>query len=119
MLGFCGINCGNCRAYKGTVSGDLSLLQAAAGSYSNGEYQAKDWACLGCQPKDQPFISKYCGECKIRKCAIEKGVSNCAACASFDGCERLHKFIDVEPKELGLTMRLLHERFVDSHEKLA
>ena len=71
MLGYCGINCDNCRAYKGTVSGDLSLLQAAAGSFWNGAYQAKDWACLGCQPANQPFIAKYCAECGIRKCAVE------------------------------------------------
>lgn len=98
-----------------TVNGDLSLLQAAASSFSNGAYPAKDWVCLGCQPADQPIIAKACGECGIRKCAIGKGVSNCAACDEYDGCEQIHKFIGSEGSALATTMKMLRERFVDSH----
>ncbi len=115
MLAFCGIDCSNCKAYKGTVSGDLSQLEAAATTYGGTADQAKDWVCLGCQPADQPFIAKYCGECGVRKCAIAKGKPNCAACDEYDGCERIHKFLGDDTSELSRKMNLLRAHFVASH----
>lgn len=119
VLGYCGINCDNCSAYRGTVTNDLSLLEKAAGSYWNGAYSAKDWVCLGCLPADQPFLAKYCAECKIRACAIGKGVPNCAACDEFEGCAQLHKFIKGESEGLSGTMRLLRERFLERRKEAA
>lgn len=116
MLGYCGINCGECPAYKGTVSHDLTLLEKAAGSFWDGAYSAAEWVCLGCQPADQPFIAKFCAKCQIRACAIEKGVSNCAACDSFENCRRLQDFISGESEELVHKMTLLHQRYQDSRK---
>ncbi|MCX6094775.1 MAG: DUF3795 domain-containing protein [Candidatus Bipolaricaulota bacterium] len=84
MLGYCGINCEECTAYKGTVTTDMSLLEKSAGSFWNGAYSAQEWVCLGCTPADQPFIAKFCAKCKIRVCAIAKGLPNCAACSDYE-----------------------------------
>lgn len=111
MLGYCGINCDNCRAYKGTVNGDISLLEKAAGSFWNGAFSAKDWVCLGCRPADQPFLAKFCAQCKIRACAIGK-VQNCAACTDFENCSQLHEFIEGESEEIVQRMMWLRERFL-------
>jgi hypothetical protein len=108
MLAYCGINCDNCKAYKGTVSGDITLLEAAAKSFGG---SAKEWVCLGCKG-DPAFIAKSCGECGIRNCASEKGFSNCAACNDYDGCEKIHKFIG-NGTPLATTMTMLRERFVN------
>lgn len=113
MLGYCGINCDNCRAYKGTVAGDMALLEQAAGSFWEGAFSAKDWVCLGCRPADQPFLAKFCAGCTIRACAVERGLANCAACPDYEGCSRLHDFLRGESKELIQTMALLRERFLD------
>lgn len=112
MLGYCGINCDNCRAYKGTVSGDWSLLEAAAKSFGG---EAKDWVCLGCLPADQQFIAKSCGECKIRNCAIGKGLQSCAACDDYEGCEQLHKFIGDDTSAWATTMKMLRQRYTGDH----
>jgi hypothetical protein len=112
MLGYCGINCTSCQAYQGTVNSDRKLLEKAAGSFWNGAYQAEDWVCLGCLPAEQPFLAKFCTDCKIRSCAIEKGVQNCAACAEFDECSKLHDFIQGESQDLVQKMKWLRERFV-------
>jgi hypothetical protein len=114
MLGYCGIDCDNCRAYRGTVQYDLFLLEKAAGSYSNGKYSAKDWVCLGCQPPDQPFLAKYCAGCKIRVCAVQRKVPNCAACNDFEHCEPLQAFMRGESDDLVQKMQLLRTRFLDN-----
>lgn len=111
MLGYCGINCDACKAYKGTVSGDWSLLEAAAKAFGG---EAKDWACLGCQPADQAFIAKSCGECGVRTCAIEKGITNCAACDNFDDCEKIGKFMGDGTSSLATTEKMLRQRFLNS-----
>ena len=112
MLGYCGIDCANCTAYQGTVNSDPKLLEKAADNFWDGAYQAEDWVCLGCRPAEQPYIAKFCAGCKIRNCAIEKGVQNCAACAKFEGCSKLHDFIQGESGALVKRMKWLRERFV-------
>ena len=116
MLGYCGINCQNCPAYQGTVNHDMSLLEKAADSFWNGAYSAKDWVCLGCLPADQPFLAKFCAECKIRACAIQHQVTNCAMCADFENCSQLQEFIKGESAELVRTMSLLRERFLERQQ---
>lgn len=117
MLCYCGINCDECTAYKGTVTGDISLLEKAAGSYWGGAYSAKDWVCLGCQPADQPILAKFCAECKIRKCAVGRGIQSCAACAEFENCSQLHDFIKGESETLVQMMTWLRERFLDGQRQ--
>lgn len=114
MIGFCGINCQACPAYKGTVDYDLSLLEKAAGSYWDGAYSAPDWVCLGCVQTDKPIIASFCAKCKIRNCAMQKKVSNCAACDEFEKCKTLQNFIQGESEELVNKMKLLRKRYLDS-----
>lgn len=117
MLGYCGINCDICPAYRGTVNSDVSLLEKAAGSFWSGAYSAKEWVCLGCQPADQPFLAKFCAKCKIRVCATGRKVQNCAACTDFENCSQLHEFIEGESEEIVWRMMLLRERFLDSQSQ--
>jgi hypothetical protein len=112
MLGYCGINCDECAAYKGTVSTDIGLLEKAAGSYWDGAYSAQEWVCLGCTPADQPFLAKFCAQCKIRGCAVARGLPNCAACDAYGGCAMLHDFIKGESEALVQRMDLLRGRFL-------
>jgi hypothetical protein len=114
MLGYCGINCDTCPAYQGTITTNLGLLEKAAGDFWDGAYSAKDWVCLGCTPADQGFLAKFCAKCRIRSCAIEKGVQNCAACDSFDACAILREIMESE--DLTQRMTWLRERFVAGSE---
>jgi len=113
MLAYCGIDCSKCPAYRGTVEGDVSLLEEAARSFSNGAFEAEEWVCLGCPPADQQFIAKFCASCGVRSCAVGHGVQNCAACDDFDDCTLLREFIGDDDK-LALKMKLLRRRFRDS-----
>lgn len=109
MLGYCGIYCDECRGYRGTTRGDMALLESLAERFGNAP---KDWVCLGCQPAEQPFLSTFCGGCRIRACAIGRKLPNCAACPDYEGCAQLHDFIKAESEQVVCTMALLRERFL-------
>jgi hypothetical protein len=119
MLAYCGINCNECPAYKGTVATDIGLLEKVAGSSWAGAQSAPEWVCLGCTPADQGFLAKDCATCKIRDCAIAKGVQNCAACSDFESCKLMQDFIKGEseprcnePEKLRQRMEWLRARFL-------
>jgi len=108
MLGYCGMNCTECSSYKTTVTADKELLEKATASSPDG---APHWACLGCTPANQGFLAKYCATCKIRDCAIEKDVQNCAACDSYEPCQMMKDFIKGDSGALAQRMDWLRERF--------
>lgn len=119
MLAYCGINCDECPAYQGTVSTDIGLLEKAAGSSWSGAQNAADWACLGCTPADQGFVARDCAACKIRGCAIVRGVQNCAACGGYESCKLMRDFLNGEseprcnePEKLRTRMAWLRGRFL-------
>ena len=114
MLGFCGINCETCPAYRGTVTTDRSLLEKAAAEYGGAEQTFKDWICLGCTPANQGFLATYCAACAIRKCAIERKVQNCAACDDFESCTKIRSFLDTNPVGVAERMTWLHERHLSA-----
>jgi hypothetical protein len=117
MLGYCGIHCDACPAYQGTITTNLELLEKAAGEYSDGAHPAKEWVCLGCTPAGQPFLATYCAQCKIRTCASDKGIPNCAACDAFDSCPTMREFMHSERDELARRMGWLRERFLVAPRK--
>ncbi|MDQ7793274.1 MAG: DUF3795 domain-containing protein [bacterium] len=117
MLGYCGIDCGECRARKATVRGDIELLKQVAARFSGGG-EPEEWVCLGCGSSDPRFLAAYCYTCKVRVCAEGKGVLNCAACDGFETCSNLHDFIGKESPELPAKMRLLRKAYLSKAERL-
>jgi len=109
-LGYCGMDCSACPSYTTTVNPDIEVLRKAeASSASTGGLH---WVCLGCTPADQPILAKYCATCKIRDCAIEKGVQNCAARDTYESCTLLKDFLSGESAEaIHKRMDWLRERF--------
>ena len=112
MLGYCGINCDECSAYKATVTTDEKLMQHVQETFGDGKGTYKDWVCLGCLHPEPALIAKYCAACEIRGCAVEHGVVNCAACPEYDDCEKLQSFIEEEDKAVALRMRWLRDAFL-------
>ncbi len=104
MVGFCGINCLECTAYKATLTGDEKGLQHMAEKFGRGVLEPVNWVCLGCGQQNRTLLARYCYSCKIRLCAMEKGVSNCAECDTFEQCDTLHDFIKTETDTLARTM---------------
>ena len=111
MLGYCGINCTECSAYKATVTTDEKLMQHVQDTFGEGKGARSDWVCLGCLASEPGLIAKYCATCAIRTCAVERGVASCAVCSDYDACEKLQPFIEEEDAAVALRMTWLREAF--------
>lgn len=116
-MAYCGINCLECPSYQGTITGDGELLKKAAATYGGPDADPGDWVCLGCGPHNRDFLSDYCSGCAIRLCAVDRTVSNCAACAEFEACGKLRDFIKPEKDTpLARKMGLLRRRYLASRD---
>jgi len=103
---YCGLYCPDCNRSKaelfeqiGSLQQSLSVLnfdkyaryKADLGSSEFGEYPTflrvlndiKELACITCRDE------RNSSPCKIRKCAIDKGLAGCWECESVSGCELL------------------------------
>jgi hypothetical protein len=91
IIAFCGILCSDCPAYLATQAADDEALAKQAAEWSSDEYPltADDLICDGCIYEDKR-AAKFCLECDVRQCALERGVENCAHCDDFP-CEKLEK----------------------------
>lgn len=99
MIAKCGLVCSECPAYVATRKNDDALRAKTAGEWSamfHADIQAADINCDGCQ-SEGPRLFHHCFECGIRKCALEKKVATCAACAEY-ACAQLREFFAVAPQ---------------------
>jgi len=89
----CGLDCAQCDAYKATQANDEAALEALAKKwrieYNSPNIKAENILCDGCLGEGRTI--GYCQECKIRACAFERGLENCAACPEYS-CEKLTDF---------------------------
>jgi len=103
LIAFCGINCLECPAYISKRTDDLELKEKTAKEWSSPEFQVKpeDISCDGCITLDKELF-KFCNNCQVRVCGVEKGAENCAYCDEYS-CEKLvglwNMFKMTEPKE--------------------
>lgn len=109
MIACCGLNCSECNAYVATQENDDRKRDETARQWSKmfrADIKAEQINCNGCKSQGAKFF--YCNTCEIRKCCLDKGVENCAACADYI-CETLSGFIKFAP-EAGITLENLRPR---------
>ena len=99
LIAACGLDCAQCEAYQATQANDLLALEAVAVKWSK-EYNASGLTadnvqCDGCMTAGRKV--GHCSECKIRLCAIERGLANCSACPDY-ACEQLTGFLQMVPQ---------------------
>ncbi len=98
MIAACGLDCAQCEAYIATQAEDLLALEHIAEKWSK-EFNAPGLSaetilCDGCMTAGRKI--GHCAECKMRLCAIERNLPNCAACPDY-ACEQLTAFFQVVP----------------------
>jgi len=99
MIAYCGLVCTECPAYIATQKDDREALERVAAQWSqefNASIAPEDCTCNGCLDFEGR-LSSYCHECKIRACAIERKVQNCAHCDDY-ACEKLEGFFGFAPE---------------------
>ena len=91
MIAYCGLVCTGCPVFLATQSNDDEARKKVVEQWSSEQYPLKveDINCDGCSSAGQRHI-KFCSECEVRACGIEKKVDNCAYCDDF-ACDKLEK----------------------------
>lgn len=110
MISYCGINCEECPAYKGTINVDVSLLEKASSLYGNGKTTSDDWVCLGCKEKNIRLLAKNCSDCPIRKCALNKGYDYCAQCDDLYKCDFIKGFLSDKESIIARFNSLIYKK---------
>jgi hypothetical protein len=91
VLAYCGYRCDRCPGYRENLRSpeDKRKVSEAWAKYYDYKIEPEKVTCHGClEAGEAPNPN-----CKVRPCAIEKGVRNCAECYDFI-CEKLRKQID-------------------------
>jgi Protein of unknown function (DUF3795) len=96
MIAACGLDCSQCEAYTATQADDLLALERVVEKWSK-EYNAPGMTiqCDSCMTEGRKI--GYCAECGIRRCVVERGLANCAACPDY-ACEQLSAFFQRVPQ---------------------
>jgi Protein of unknown function (DUF3795) len=99
LIAACGLDCAQCEAYVATQANDLVALEQVAEKWTK-EFNAPGLTaanvqCDGCMTEGRKIGN--CAECKMRLCAIERGLANCAACPDY-ACEQLAAFFQMVPQ---------------------
>ncbi|MBN2104907.1 DUF3795 domain-containing protein [bacterium] len=108
-IAYCGLLCSRCTIYLAAREADASkkekliqrIIEVCREHYGI-EYQVSDITeCDGCTAEGGSLF-KACAGCEIRKCAIGKGIENCACCTEY-ACKNLENLFKTDT---GAKMRL-------------
>ncbi len=98
MIGYCGLICSNCGAYKATQKNDDKMRSKIAAEWTqkyHHDFKPEDINCDGCLPNTIKTIG-HLNICPIRKCGQAKGVKNCGRCADYS-CDKTDEFFKMVP----------------------
>ncbi len=94
IVAYCGLVCSECEAYLATQANDIEALERMAATareqYGVASATAENGRCDGC-PGETVYKGACTSACNVRRCAVERGVATCAACAEY-GCDLLTVF---------------------------
>lgn len=98
LLGYCGLDCGQCPVYIATINSNTELKRKTAKKWSiqyqdylDNELTEEELICHGCKSVNHDcFIG--CQNCSIRKCCLQKNNETCADCNNFNKCEMILGF---------------------------
>lgn len=88
MIGYCGYNCDLCAARSDDLAVRQRLVDGWRKIFGHQNYTAENVRCDGCL-SDGRLADK---NCKVRPCAIERGVDSCAYCDEFV-CDKLRNLL--------------------------
>jgi len=102
VIAYCGLTCHTCAIFLATRETDSekkNKMRAEIARVIKEQYGVEQRAedigdCDGCRTEDGRV---FCKDCKVRKCAKEKGVENCAYCTEY-ACDKLKELFVKDPE---------------------
>ena len=102
MIGYCGLDCEKCDAYRATINDDQALREKTAKQWAelnNAPILPEHINCEGCRMNGSKTV--FCEHiCEIRKCALENGVSTCGDCSEVENCPTIGAILENNPSAL-------------------
>ena len=110
-MAYCGLNCEECPVLQATLNRDEAHKRWLAAEYSSPDqyYSTRDMTCHGCQSQAKPE-SRMCQACRVRACAAQRAVENCAHCPAYP-CNLIERFVPIETDARG-ALELERERIL-------
>ena len=116
MIAFCGLACHECGARLATKNDDDEKRAQVAKLWSDlfkVEIKPEDINCDGCQSEGERVFS-YCKVCEVRRCGLEKAISNCGYCNDYP-CTRLDFIFRSAPDAKNRLDEIAKEQAARSH----
>ena len=117
VLSYCGYRCDRCPAYRDNLKSpeDRRRVSEAWAKYYDYRVEPGQVECDGClEASEAPNPN-----CRVRPCAIEKRLPNCAHCSEFI-CETLRKQMDaikpIAEKNVKTMPPEDYERYIRPYE---
>lgn len=90
LAGVCGAYCGACPVYRAWAAQDVARLDALAASLGTTPDRL---VCTGCRT-----AASFClgGDCGIKQCARDRGVTFCVDCSEYP-CDRIRRSLSSVP----------------------
>ncbi len=106
ILTLCGYRCDLCQCYTKNIKSENDKERVIKGFNRIFEYDLKheDVECVGCKNEGKHVTPN----CPVRRCALERGVENCAHCSEFV-CDKLERKMDVMENFLKSNKKPLSE----------
>lgn len=102
MIAYCGLDCEKCDAYLATIHDDNALREKTAklwAELNNAPILPEHINCEGCRVDGRKTV--YCDSlCRIRRCALKKGVTTCGDCPDLEQCQIVGTIISSAPDAL-------------------
>ena len=99
MIGYCGLDCEKCDAYIATANDDPALREKTA-KLNHAPILPEHINCEGCRMNGAKTV--FCDSlCRIRKCALNKGVSTCGDCPELESCPAVGEILENNPAALA------------------
>jgi hypothetical protein len=93
MSGYCGYKCGDCLIYRENLKKDPDnqrIFRDKLEKYYHDKLTLEVCHCDGCLTPDSANPDLITKDCKIRPCAIARGLKSCAYCAAYP-CEMVSR----------------------------
>ncbi len=101
-IAYCGLDCEKCDAYLATIHDDQALREKTAklwAELNNAPILPEHINCRGCRAEGIKTV--FCEQlCRIRPCALKKGVTTCGGCPDLEECQILGAITSDHPDAL-------------------
>ncbi len=123
MISYCGQICSNCPIYLATKETNKEVQEQRRAEIAKSfektygiYFEASDIGdCDGCRTAEGRLYFA-CNECKIRKCAKQKSIENCAYCPDY-ACKDLEEFFKRDASSKGRLDKVRDQMFRSLRQK--